>query len=87
MFRNVFRLLLVLAAFVVVRYLIYAVRKAVTSTPPRGATKSASGAGERLYRDPVCGAFVPADGALTASAGGVTHHFCSAICRDKFLTA
>jgi YHS domain-containing protein len=88
MFRNVFRILLVLAAFVVIRYLIYAVRKAIISAP-RGAgpAKSAAAGGEHLFRDPVCGTFVPEKGTVTASSGGVTHHFCSVACRDKFLAA
>jgi YHS domain-containing protein len=86
MFRNVFRILLILAAFVVIRYLIYAVRKAIISAPQRAAKPSSPG-GEHLFRDPVCGTFVPGKGTVTAHAGGVTHHFCSVACRDKFLAA
>ena len=88
MFRNVFRILLILLAFVVIRYLIYAVRKAITSAPQRaGTAKPASPGGEHLFRDPVCGTFVPEKGTVTASASGVTHHFCSVACRDRFLAA
>lgn len=88
MFRNVFRLLLILVAFAVVRYLIYVVKKALTATPPAEANvKSATPHGEHLQRDPVCGTFVPENGTLTATSGGVTHHFCSVACRDKFMAA
>jgi YHS domain-containing protein len=88
MFRNVLRILLILLAFVVVRYVIYAVRKALSSAPQRAGTATPPSPGsEHLFRDPVCGAFIPGHGTLTASSGGVTHHFCSVACRDKFLAA
>jgi YHS domain-containing protein len=87
MFRNVFRIFLILIAFAVIRYLIYAVRKAIRSAPQGVRTPKSASAGEHLFRDPVCGTFVPGSGALTASSAGVTHHFCSVACRDKFLAA
>jgi YHS domain-containing protein len=89
MFRNVFRLLLILVAFAVVRYLIYVVKRGLASAPAAsgGDAKSATAHGEHLQRDPVCGTFVPEHGTLTATSGGVTHHFCSVACRDKFLAA
>jgi YHS domain-containing protein len=49
---------------------------------------SGPGAGRRapvkLVRDPVCGTFVPPRAALSVSAGGSTHYFCSEECRAKF---
>ena len=38
----------------------------------------------KLVRDPVCGTYVPARTALSATAGGATHYFCSEECRAKF---
>ena len=38
----------------------------------------------KLVRDPVCGTYVPARAALSATAGGTTHYFCSETCRAKF---
>jgi uncharacterized protein len=38
----------------------------------------------KLVRDPVCGTYVPARTALSATAGGTTHYFCSEDCRAKF---
>ncbi len=38
-----------------------------------------------LVRDPVCGAFVARDRALTAALAGETRYFCSPACRDAAL--
>jgi YHS domain-containing protein len=38
----------------------------------------------KLVRDPVCGTFVPRRAALSVTAGGSTHYFCSEECRNKF---
>ncbi len=42
--------------------------------------------GRRLFRDPVCGTHVPAEISLKVDDSGQTHHFCSAQCRDRYLT-
>ena len=38
----------------------------------------------KLVRDPVCGTWVPPGESLALRAGGETHYFCSAECRDSF---
>jgi len=38
----------------------------------------------RLVRDPVCGTHVPINAALSLTAKGATHYFCSEQCRDTF---
>jgi YHS domain-containing protein len=38
----------------------------------------------KLARDPICGTHVPVNAALTLTAAGETHYFCSEQCRDKF---
>lgn len=38
----------------------------------------------KLVRDPICGVFVSPELALSLTAGGRTHHFCSDKCRDEF---
>jgi YHS domain-containing protein len=38
----------------------------------------------KLVRDPVCGTYVAPRGALSVTAGGSTHYFCSEECRAKF---
>jgi YHS domain-containing protein len=40
--------------------------------------------GVRLMRDPVCGTYVAPDNALSVSARGTTHYFCSEQCRATF---
>jgi YHS domain-containing protein len=38
----------------------------------------------KLVKDPVCGTFVSPRAALSATASGSTHYFCSEECRAKF---
>jgi YHS domain-containing protein len=38
----------------------------------------------KLVRDPVCGTHVAPRTALSATAGGTTHYFCSEKCRNEF---
>ncbi|MBN2399818.1 MAG: YHS domain-containing protein [Candidatus Aminicenantes bacterium] len=40
---------------------------------------------EEMKQDPVCGTYVPASLAVTATHKGITLYFCSNACRDKFL--
>jgi YHS domain-containing protein len=41
----------------------------------------------KLVRDPVCGTYVAPGTALSLSAGGTTHYFCSEQCRSKYRAA
>ena len=41
----------------------------------------------KLARDPVCGTYVAPGTALSLSAGGTTHYFCSEECRAKYRAA
>jgi hypothetical protein len=36
-----------------------------------------------LVRDPVCGTYIPREGAVTAIVRGETRHYCSDTCRAK----
>lgn len=38
----------------------------------------------KLVRDPVCGTHVAPRAALSVTADGTTHYFCSERCRDEF---
>jgi YHS domain-containing protein len=40
----------------------------------------------KLVRDPVCGTYVAPGNALTLTAKGTTHYFCSDQCRSRFQT-
>ena len=39
---------------------------------------------EEMVQDPFCGTWIPLSQALASRQGNVTHHFCSAECRDKY---
>ena len=41
----------------------------------------------KLVRDPVCGTYVQPGTALSLTAGGATHYFCSEECRSKYRAA
>ena len=41
----------------------------------------------KLVRDPVCGTFVAPNSALSLTAGGATHYFCSEECRSRYRAA
>ncbi len=38
-----------------------------------------------MVKDPICGAYVDADGGVTVKDGERTYRFCSYECRDKFI--
>ncbi|MFI3271228.1 MAG: transcriptional regulator [Pseudomonadota bacterium] len=38
-----------------------------------------------MVKDPICGAYVDADGGVTVRDGERTYRFCSYECRDKFI--
>jgi YHS domain-containing protein len=41
----------------------------------------------KLVRDPVCGTFVPPRPALSVTAAGTTHYFCSERCLNEYGTS
>ena len=52
----------------------------------RKGGKRGAGAAQavKLVRDPVCGTHVAPRAALSVTADGTTHYFCSERCRDEF---
>jgi YHS domain-containing protein len=50
--------------------------------PPRRA----AAANHRLVRDPICGTHVAEELAVTVTSGSEVVHFCSAACRDEYLS-
>jgi YHS domain-containing protein len=51
---------------------------------PRSSRRGASAQAVKLVKDPVCGTFVSPRAALSATAFGSTHYFCSEECRATF---
>ena len=49
-----------------------------------GPARSSSPSPVKMTKDPVCGTFVVPGKALSLSAGGATHWFCSERCRAEF---
>jgi YHS domain-containing protein len=95
MFRNVFRLFLVLVAVLFVRQVIVLIARAFSQSQsqaggggtgqPRPDRNVASG-GE-LRKDPVCGTFVAVASSIKQDVDGQVVHFCSTACRDKYRAA
>lgn len=92
MFRLVFRFLLLLVFFAVIRSVITTVARVFSqafrpaATPPPQQAASSTVGGE-LKQDPVCGIFIPANSSVKKTVNGELLHFCSAACRDKFKVA
>jgi YHS domain-containing protein len=93
MFRLIFWLLSAVFLISFLRAVIGVVGKAfsaLVSPPPNQARKPTGAAvpltGE-LKRDPVCGTYIATSTSLKHVAGAETVYFCSAACREKFLTS
>ncbi|MGO9571982.1 MAG: transcriptional regulator [Desulfomonilaceae bacterium] len=54
------------------------------SQPQVKADENSAGIKE-MVRDPVCGLYIPSDGAVGLINNGKIVHFCSEKCRQKFL--
>jgi len=64
--------------------------RGAANTPEReadaGGTAETAGVARRLVRDPVCGVHVAEVRAIPLREGGELLHFCSATCRDEYLS-
>ena len=93
MFRLVFRFLLLLVLFALVRYVLTTVARVFSqntrdrSSPPPGPRAPAGQPGGELKQDPVCGTFFPISSSVKKTVNGELVHFCSVACRDKFKVA
>lgn len=59
-------------------------RGIVEAAGPAPPARSPSRQGVKLVRDPVCGTHLPPANAISLTADGTTHYFCSEECRRKF---
>ena len=50
------------------------------------AGRRGTAAAVKLVRDPVCGTYVPPRPALSVTAAGTTHYFCSERCLNEYGT-
>jgi YHS domain-containing protein len=91
MFRNVFRLFLVLIAVLFVRQVIVLIMRAFSQSGAVGTGQPESGrqaaSGGELRKDPVCGTFVAVASSIKQNVDGQVVHFCSTACRDKYRVA
>ncbi|MBM3773951.1 MAG: YHS domain-containing protein [Acidobacteria bacterium] len=90
MIRNFLRLLIALLVVVVIRYAVAAIQQALGRSLGRGSggpQPSPAAGNVELYKDPVCGTFVPETSGFSRIEGGRRLHFCSAACRDKYQAA
>jgi YHS domain-containing protein len=65
----------------VVRLLSGTEAKRVRDSTPRDRKTIYRG---QMVRDPVCGVYIPEQGALVEQRGEQAYHFCSDECRDRF---
>lgn len=91
MFRLLGYLILTIFGITIIRMVIGVLGKLFTSSvsgdgakPRQQARRAQVPPGGVLQKDPVCGTFVPEQGARKLTAGGETHYFCSDECLKKF---
>ena len=89
MFRNVFRLLVVFVAAIVVRHVIGMIMRAFSQLAgdSNQAPVERPQSGGELKKDPVCGTFVAVSSSIKTNVDGQVVHFCSTACRDKYRAA
>lgn len=75
-------LILVLAGYIVYRMFMNDRKKQSENSEKEKDQLIASG---EMVKDPVCGAYIDADSAITVRDGDTVHRFCSYECRDQFL--
>ena len=73
---------LILAAFVLYRLFMNDKKKKEDAEVQEKENLTAAG---EMVKDPVCGAFVDAEGGITVRNGEEVIHFCSYECREKYL--
>jgi hypothetical protein len=82
-------LLVILLLLRLVLRFVFGLLQGLASPSDAGATGKGARARGRavgtstLVRDPVCGTYIPRDGAVTAIVRGETRHYCSDACRAK----
>ena len=91
MFRLLGYLILTIFGITIIRMVIGILGKLFASSvsgdaakPHQQARRAQVPPGGVLQKDPVCGTFVPEQGARKLTAGGETHYFCSDECLKKF---
>ena len=90
MFRNVFRLFVILVVALFVRQVVALIVRAfsqLTSDGGRPDPVKPPQAGGELKKDPVCGTFVAVASSIKRTVDGEVIHFCSTACRDKYRIA
>jgi len=80
----VLRFLLLAVLLMVVARLFWRFVDGLIAGARGSAPQGRSATAVKLVRDPVCGTYVPARAALSVTAGGTTHYFCSEECRREF---
>ena len=81
MFRNVFRLFVVIVIGLFVRQVILLIARAFSGSPQ---TVQKAESGGELKKDPVCGTFVAVASSIKGNVDGQVVHFCSTTCRDRY---
>lgn len=75
-------LVLIVAAYLLYRLFANDARKKKQDNKQQKEHLVATG---EMVKDPVCGAYIEADGGVTVRDGNKTYRFCSYECRDNFI--
>lgn len=78
----------ILILLIIIRFVVSLVRSALG--PRTGTSRDTKRKPERiggtLVQDPQCGTYLPQDRAIALARGGSTRYFCSAKCRDEWVS-
>ena len=78
------RLIILLILLVIVYFLVRSAVRGLLEKRRNVARVASTGPTSEMVQDPVCGMFVPKEGAYFFRSAARTHFFCSESCRDTY---
>jgi YHS domain-containing protein len=92
MFRNIFRIFLIVLVIAFIRYVLMTIGRALRNPSPdspkpdavRNPSKVPGETQGVLRKDPQCGTYVSESSSVSMKVGGESLYFCSTACRDKY---
>jgi YHS domain-containing protein len=70
--------------FLILVFIIYTIKKSISSPPSRKRSDSKEGNNENMVKDPVCNLYIPESEAVRRIIRGKKIFFCSNDCAEKF---
>jgi uncharacterized protein len=78
------RLLILTVLLIIVYFMVKSALRGLFGTKPQQRSVGSPPAAE-MVQDPICGMYVPKEGAYFLRQGSLTHFFCSEACRVSYV--